>query len=371
VQLLLPPGFSPETSGDAIAITGANASLDRGMMQDRLDAIGRGVFDPASGDFGAGFGPPGADGQGRGGFGGRGGPGGPGGRGGDGGGRGGPGGGGPGGRGGDGGGFFLGGRGGAQNRYTGTTNYTFGGSVLDSAPYQLRADSVAGKKPYTKNTYGGTLGGPVKIPGIYDGTRKTSFILTYNGNRGSTLFDQLATVPTAALRAGDLSSVGVPLVDPATGQPFPGNQIPTSRISPTAQALLRFIPLPNLDGTSQNFHNTNTVASAGDTINLRVTQNFTPAAVGGRGGGGRGGGGGGGGGRAAGGRGGRGQAQQGTSVNMTAQLQYRHADNDILNILPQLGGHSSNSSLAVPVSFNIRHKRTMHLLTVNFSSTSS
>src|SRR5258705_5205799 len=97
VQLLLPPGFSPDTSGDAIAITGNNASLDRGMMQDRFDAIGRGVFDPASGDFGAGFGPPGGgDGQGRGGgFGGRGGPGGPGGpggRGGDRGGRGGPGG---------------------------------------------------------------------------------------------------------------------------------------------------------------------------------------------------------------------------------------------------------------------------------------
>ena len=110
VQLLLPPGFSPETSGDAIAITGNNASLDRGMMQDRFDAIGRGVFDPASGEFGAGFGAAGGDGQGRGGpggFGGRGGPGGPGGpegRGGPGG-PGGPGGG-PGGRGGDGGGFF-------------------------------------------------------------------------------------------------------------------------------------------------------------------------------------------------------------------------------------------------------------------------
>jgi trimeric autotransporter adhesin len=375
VQLLLPPGFSPDTSGDAIAISGNAASVDRGMMQDRFDAIGRGVFDPASGDFGAGFGAPGGDGQGPGGrggpggFGGRGGPGGgPGGRGGDGGGRGGPGGG--GGRGGDGGGFFLGGRGGQQNRYSGTTNYTFGGSVLDSSPYQLRPDSVAGKNPYTKNTYGATIGGPVKIPGIYDGTRKTNVVLTYNGNRGSSLFDQLTTVPTAALRSGDFSSLGVQLVDPATGQLFPNNQIPASRMSPSAQALLRFIPLPNLDGTSQNFHNTNTIPSSGDTINLRVTHNFTPAAAGGGRDGGRGGGGGGGG-RAAGGRGGRGQAQTGTSVNMTAQLQYRRSDTDILNVLPQLGGHSASRSLAVPVSFNIRHKRTMHTLNVNFSSTSS
>ena len=52
VQALLPPGFSPDTSGgDAIAITGNNASLDRGMMQDRFDAIGRGEFDPASRRF--------------------------------------------------------------------------------------------------------------------------------------------------------------------------------------------------------------------------------------------------------------------------------------------------------------------------------
>jgi hypothetical protein len=371
VQLLLPPGFSPETSGDAIAITGNNASLDRGMMQDRFDAIGRGVFDPASGEFGAGFGPPGGgNGQGPGGrggpggFGGRGGPGGPGGDGG----RGGPGGG-PGGRGGDGGGFFLGGRGAQQNRYNGTANYTFGGSVLDSAPYQLRSDSVAGKQPYTRSTYGGTIGGPVKLHGIYDGTRKTTFILSYNGNRGSNLFDQFATVPTAALRAGDFSSVGVPLVDPVTHQPFANNQIPADRLSPAAQALLRFIPLPNLDGAAQNFHHTDTVASAGDTINLRVTHNFTPAVAGGRGGGGRGAGGGAGGGRAAG-RGGRG-AQQGTSVNMTAQLQYRRSDNDVVNVLPQLGGHSANTSVAVPVSFNIRHKRTMHAINVNFSSTSA
>jgi hypothetical protein len=375
VQLLLPPGFSPDTSGDAITITGNNASLDRGMMQDRFDAIGRGVFDPSSGEFGAGFGPPGGgDGQGRGGpggFGGRGGPGGPGGPGG----RGGPGGpGGPGGgRGGDGAGFFLGGRGGQQNRYNGTANYTFGGSALDSAPYQLRPDSIAGKNPYTKNTYGATIGGPVKIHGLYNGTNKTNFVLTFNGNRGSSLFDQLATVPTAALRAGDFSTVAVPLVDPATQQPFLNNQIPASRISPSAQALLRFMPLPNLDGDTQNFHNTNTVASSSDTINLRVTHNFTPAAAGGRGGGRGGAGGGRAGGGAArgpGGRGGRG-AQQGTSVNMTAQLQYRHADNDILNVLPQLGGHSSNTSVAVPISFNIRHKRTMHAVNVNFSSTSA
>ncbi len=123
-RLLLPPGFSTEGPTEAVAINGNMASLDRGMMNDRLDAIGRGEFNPATGEFAQGFGPGGrgADGQGFGGPGGRGGPGGPGG------GRGGPGG--PGGGRGD---FVLGGRGRGQNAYNVQSNYSFGGSALDSA----------------------------------------------------------------------------------------------------------------------------------------------------------------------------------------------------------------------------------------------
>ena len=52
-------------------------------------------------------------------------------------------------------------------------------------------------------------------------------------------------------------------------------------------------------------------------------------------------------------------------------IQYRRNDNEQSNVLPLLGGHSSSSSLAIPVSFNIRHKRTMHAINVNFSSTSA
>ena len=104
-------------------------------------------------------------------------------------------------------------------------------------------------------------------------------------------------------------------------------------------------------------------------MNLRVTHNFTPN-VAGRGG--RGGPGGGGGGRGFGGagRGGRG-AQQGTSVSMTAQVQYRRNDNDQTNVFPSLGGTNTGSSLAIPVTLNIVHKRILHNVTVNFSRTQS
>ena len=364
-RLLLPPGFSTDAPAEAIAITGNNASLDRGMLSERFEAIGRGVFDPATGEFAAAFG-----GEQAGGPGGRGGPGGPGGRGGPGG----PGGRGGGeGRGGPGGpgGFVLGGRGGQQQRYNGTSNYTFGGSPLDSAPYRLRPDSTAEKRPYNRQTFGVTFGGPLKIPNVYDGTRRTNFTVTYNGNRGRNLFDQYATVPSAAMRAGDFSASGTPVVDPDTGQPFPGNVIPLARIDPAAVALLRFIPAPNLSGSSRNFHHIDTTQSAADNLSVRVTHNFTPPPAGGRGAGAAGRGGfGGQRGAGGGGRGGRGAAQ-GTSVNLTAQLQYRRNQNDQLNVLPALGGESSGTNIGVPVALNIRRNRMMHAISVNVSSTSS
>jgi hypothetical protein len=356
-RLLLPPGFSVEAPTESLAVNGNMANLDRGLMGDRMDAIGRGEFDPVTGEFAQGFG-------GRGGPGGAGGPGGFGGRG-----EGGPGGrGAPGGRGGPGGAreFGLAGRGVRQNPYNIQTNYNYGGSALDSAPDQLRPDDVADSRPYNRNTFGITVGGPVKIPGLYNGTRRTNFTASYNGTRGDQLFDQYGTVPTAAMRNGDFSAVPTQLFDPVTGAPFSNNQIPASRMDASATSLLRFIPLANVDGTTRNYHQVTTTGSLNDNVNLRLTHSFTQAA--GRGGpGGRGGGGGGRGGP--GGRGGRGQ--QGTSVTLTGQLQYRRNHNDQNNVFPALGGSSEGSSLSVPVGLNITHKRSLHSLNVNFARTTN
>ena len=57
-----------------------------------------------------------------------------------------------------------------------------------------------------------------------------------------------ASVAPEAWRRGDLSTVSTQIRDPLTGLPFPGNQIPASRISATARALLNDTanyPLPN------------------------------------------------------------------------------------------------------------------------------
>lgn len=356
-RLLLPPGFNVDGPTQAVAVNGNMASLDRGMLSDRFEAIGRGEFNPLTGEFAQGFGPPDrAAFLGRGGPGGSGGPG-------DGG-RGGPGGRGPAeGRGN----FVVGGRGGRQNAYTATVNYTFGGSPLDSAPYRLRPDAQVSDRTYLRHAAGGTLGGPVKLPRLYDGARRTNFTVTFNSNRGDDLFDQYATVPTGAMRTGDFSDGASTLVDPRTGAPFDGNRIPISLMSPSALALLRYIPAPNLPGTSRNFHYVTTIDSVSDNVSARLTHNFTPGAGrGGRGGEGRGGA------RAAFGRGGRGgRGQQGTSVVMNAQVQYRRNVNERVNVFPTLGGSNRGSSFALPVGLNISHRRMLHNFSLNFSRTTS
>jgi len=60
-----------------------------------------------------------------------------------------------------------------------------------------------------------------------------------------------ATTPDAALRTGNFQELTNPIIDPATGLPFPGNVIPTSRIDPNASLLLStYFPLPNRAGST-------------------------------------------------------------------------------------------------------------------------
>ena len=351
--LLLPPGFSIEGPTQAVAVGGNMARLERGLLSERFDAIARGEFDPATGEFAPGFGPaargelgqgvisaPGS-GFGRGGDIARGGP--------------------PAGPGM----FVLGGRGGRPDRFAVITNYTFGGSALDSPPYQLREDAPASQTPYTRQNVGGTFGGPLKIPGVYDGTRRTNFMLSYTADRGATQFHEYATVPTEAMRAGDFSEVATRIVDPSSGAAFSNNSIPESQLSATALALLAFYPTPNLPGTTRNFEYSTATNSSSDNINLRVMHSFVRASGSGGRGGGRGFGPGFPGGRGA------GPGGQGTNINVSAQVQYRRSDSELTNVFPALGGETRSSSVAVPIQLNIAHRRQLHAVTLNISQSHS
>ena len=89
------------------------------------------------------------------------------------------------------------------------------------------------------NDFGGFIGGPVWIPKLYKGKDRTFFFASYEGLRLPSQQVLVESVPSLALRNGDLSAYSTPVLDPATGAPFPGNQIPASRITPLAAAAFK------------------------------------------------------------------------------------------------------------------------------------
>jgi hypothetical protein len=105
-----------------------------------------------------------------------------------------------------------------------------------------------------RRQYGGFLGGPVKVPG-YNGTNRTFFFV---GWQGTLLKNTTATTtvfaPTNDQRNGNFATCGapcnVPIRDPLTGQPFPGNQIPVSRYDPAAVKLMSYFA--RVGGTGQH-----------------------------------------------------------------------------------------------------------------------
>lgn len=105
-----------------------------------------------------------------------------------------------------------------------------------------------------QNDFGFTIGGPVIIPKVYHGRNHTFFLFSTDWFRQNQAQDQIGTVPTAAMKNGDFShfvdATGtlIPIYDPLTGKPFPGNIIPASRISAISKSVLPSIPDPNRPG---------------------------------------------------------------------------------------------------------------------------
>jgi hypothetical protein len=119
----------------------------------------------------------------------------------------------------------------------------------------IRKRQGQAKPLYRVNIAGYSIGGPVIIPKVLDSrtsSKKVFFFFSqeYTDDARPTQ-TQRFNLPTALERNGDFSQTRVTngnlqaIVDPLTGQPFPGNVIPASRIHPMGQALLNLLPLPN------------------------------------------------------------------------------------------------------------------------------
>jgi hypothetical protein len=94
-----------------------------------------------------------------------------------------------------------------------------------------------------RNQFGGTFGGPIQKDHLF-------YFATYQGTRTiSAAQGQIAFVPTAAERGGNFTDTGVQIVDPLNNNAaFANDQIPTSRLSPVSEYLLKDIPLPTGPG---------------------------------------------------------------------------------------------------------------------------
>src|SRR5687768_16224032 len=135
---------------------------------------------------------------------------------------------------------------------------------LRNDKFDARNPFAAGEeKRLNRHQYGGTVGGPVKRD-------KTFFFTSWETTDEVRGTDYRITVPTAAERAGDFSGFrnnqgrAVVIYDPATTRPnpngtgfirdpFPGNQVPASRIHPLAAKLLAMLPQPNLPDLTGNY----------------------------------------------------------------------------------------------------------------------
>ena len=122
------------------------------------------------------------------------------------------------------------------------------------------------------NRYSAIVGGPVVIPGVYNGRNRTFWINGFEGfqRRSTVRGTYLYTVPTLMQRNGDFSELlrlgsHYQVYDPATiapatagrfsRQPIPGNIIPASRLDSMARTFLSYWPEPNVGGTLDGRNN--------------------------------------------------------------------------------------------------------------------
>jgi len=181
--------------------------------------------------------------------------------------------------------------------FSGSGYYYLRHEALNANDYFQNAAGVE-RGRYRYNTMGGTLGGPLYIPGLLDKNSHKLFFFGAYEYRPSTVPNatRYYTVPTAAERNGDFNnSVGdakgnlyaaSKIIDPLTGKPFPNGIIPANRIDPNMQKLLNIFPLPNAPnvinggalnpgGQWYNYSITDSQQRPGNQYSLRVDYNVS------------------------------------------------------------------------------------------------
>ncbi len=166
------------------------------------------------------------------------------------------------------------------NQFKGSAFEYYTNEDMRAKNYFTPAGTTKGKWRY--HQFGGTLGGPIR-------RNKLFFFGSYENTRDAQFASRTISVPTEAMRRGDLSASVTPIYDPATGSvtgvgrtPFAGNIIPTNRIDLTALKLISLMPVPNLKNADGSVPLTNNyfVQAPFDfnrwTLDTKVNWNATP-----------------------------------------------------------------------------------------------
>ncbi len=148
-----------------------------------------------------------------------------------------------------------------SNQLHGTVYDFFRNTAMDARNFFAPAGEPAPK--YQRNQFGVSMGGPV--------VRNRTFLFgDYQGLRSGQGITTITNVPTLAERAGDFSQSANPPVNPFTGQPFPGNQVPKLFQSPVGAAVAALYPLPNRNIDGQNYISSPVQRDREDQFDLRA-----------------------------------------------------------------------------------------------------
>src|SRR6185436_18311298 len=105
-----------------------------------------------------------------------------------------------------------------------------GTNAMHGSAFEYHSDNAIKAKPYflpagqrtpkaINNQFGGTFGGPIRKDKLF-------YFASYEGSLDRQTGSRLLTVPTAAIRSGDMSGSSTLMYDPQTGNPDGSNRTP-------------------------------------------------------------------------------------------------------------------------------------------------
>jgi hypothetical protein len=175
------------------------------------------------------------------------------------------------------------------NTFKGSAFEFFNNEKLNATPYYFGRGALPRKLPIERQTFGGTLGGPIRHNQLF-------FFGSYEGYISRLSQFAFFNVPNAALRNGDFSSAlnanGTlqRIYDPFTGNmatgtgriQFENNAIPAGRVNAITRQLLALYPLPNVEGTGAggltgNYRTTRDNTTDRHNYDLKINWNRTAA----------------------------------------------------------------------------------------------